>query len=136
MPRGATRWGPVFVLVLCGIAAAAVLPASGPAVSAPTVAAGAVGSEATVGPYRLKVDAVAYHLPGRTASGLPVGKGVVAVDPRLIPLGTKLFVPGYGRAIAADVGAGIKGKIIDLWMPNDAAARRWGRKTVVITVYR
>ena len=136
MLRGAGRRGPTFVLVLCGIAAAAVLPASGPAVSAPAVAADAGGSEPTAGAYRLKVDTVAYHLPGRTASGLPVGKGVVAVDPRLIPLGTKLFVPGYGRAIAADVGVGIKGRIIDLWMPTDAAARRWGRKTVVITVYR
>jgi len=65
-----------------------------------------------------------------------VRKGVVAVDPDLIPLGTRLFVPGYGRAVAADVGGAIKGRIIDLWMPNDAQARRWGRKTVVITVYR
>ena len=87
-------------------------------------------------PYRLRVDAVAYHLPGRTASGLQVRKGVVAVDPTLIPLGTHLFVPGYGKAIAADVGVAIKGRIIDLWMPSTAEARKWGRKTVVITVYR
>jgi 3D (Asp-Asp-Asp) domain-containing protein len=97
--------------------------------------ASALGEEATES-YRLKVDAVAYHLPGKTASGLPVGKGVVAVDPKLIPLGTRLFVPGYGRAIAADVGTAIKGRIIDLWMPTTAAARSWGRKTLVITVYR
>ncbi len=130
MRRGARRWGPTYVLVLCGIAAAAVAPVSGPA--APTASRGIGGASA----YRLKVDAVAYHLPGLTASGLPVAKGVVAVDPKLIPLGTKLFVPGYGRAIAADVGWGIKGRIIDVWMPNDAAARKWGRKTVVITVFR
>ena len=86
-------------------------------------------------PYRLRVDAVAYHLPGRTASGLQVRKGVVAVDPELIPLGTRLFVPGYGNAVAADVGVAIKGRIIDLWMPSNAEARSWGRKTVVITVY-
>jgi len=85
---------------------------------------------------RLTVDAVAYHLPGRTASGLPCAKGVVAVDPRLISLGTQMYVPGYGRAIAADVGTAIKGRIIDLWMPTDAAARRWGRRTVTITIYR
>ena len=85
--------------------------------------------------YRLRVDAVAYHLPGRTASGLPVRKGVVAVDPLLIPIGTRLFVPGYGNAVAADVGVAIKGRIIDLWMPNHALAREWGRKTVIITVY-
>ncbi len=124
------------MVVVCGIAAAALLPASGPATSIPSVGAGPESVEATADAFRIKVDAVAYHLPGRTASGLPVGRGVVAVDPKLIPLGTKLFVPGYGRGVAADVGVGIKGRIIDLWMPNDAAARRWGRQTVVITVYR
>jgi 3D (Asp-Asp-Asp) domain-containing protein len=111
----------VFVAVLCGGVA--------------TGGASALGEDATDS-YRLKVDAVAYHLPGKTAYGLAVGKGIVAVDPKLIPLGTRLFVPGYGRAIAADVGTAIKGKIIDLWMPSTAAARTWGRKTVVITVYR
>ena len=83
----------------------------------------------------LVVDAVAYHLPGRTASGLPVGIGVIAVDPAVIPLGTRVFVPGYGSAVAADVGSAIRGAIIDLWMPSTAAARAWGRRTVTITVY-
>ena len=83
----------------------------------------------------LVVDAVAYHLAGRTSSGLPVGVGVVAVDPNVIPLGTRLFVPGYGTAVAADTGAAIRGAIIDLWMPSTAAARAWGRRTVTITVY-
>ena len=84
----------------------------------------------------LKVDAVAYSLPGSTALGIPVRKGVVAVDPKLIPLGTKLHVPGYGPGIAADVGWAIKGRIIDLWFPTRAQARKWGRRTVTITVYR
>lgn len=87
------------------------------------------------GTRTLVVDAVAYHLPGRTASGLPVGVGVIAVDPTVIPLGTRVFVPGYGAAVAADVGSAIKGNIIDLWMPSTAAARAWGRRTVTITVY-
>ena len=86
--------------------------------------------------YRLKVDAVAYSLPGRTALGVPVRKGVVAVDPTLIPLGTKLHVPGYGPGLAADVGHAIKGRIIDLWFPTLAKARQWGRRTVTITIYR
>jgi 3D (Asp-Asp-Asp) domain-containing protein len=86
--------------------------------------------------YRLTVDAVAYHLRGKTASGLPCAKGVVAVDPRLIPLGTRIFVPGYGPAVAADVGVAIKGRIIDVWMPTHAAARKWGRKRITITVYK
>ena len=86
--------------------------------------------------YQLKVDAVAYYLPGSTAIGVAVRKGVVAVDPTLIPLGTKLRVPGYGPGLAADVGTAIKGRIIDLWFPTTAQARKWGRRTVTITVYR
>ena len=65
-----------------------------------------------------------------------MGKGVVAVDPKLIPLGTKMHVPGYGPGLAADVGYAIKGRIIDLWFPTRAQARQWGRRTVTITVYR
>jgi peptidoglycan DL-endopeptidase CwlO len=87
------------------------------------------------GTRTLVVDVVAYHLPGMTASGLPVGVGVVAVDPNVIPLGTRMFIPGYGPGIAADVGSAIRGNIIDLWMPSTAAARRWGRRTVTITIY-
>ena len=75
-------------------------------------------------------------MPGKTAIGLPVGKGIVAVDPKVIPLRTRLFVPGYGRAIAADVGTAIRGRIIDLWFPTLDEARAWGRKSVVITIYR
>jgi len=81
----------------------------------------------------LTVDAVAYSLPGTTASGLPVGHGVVAVDPTVIPLGRRLIVPGYGAAVAADVGTAVKGLVIDLWFPTLAQARAWGRKTVTIT---
>jgi 3D (Asp-Asp-Asp) domain-containing protein len=122
------RWGPLFVTVLCGVVAVVVsVVQTGLAAGADSVAGGRS--------YRLKVDAVAYHLPGRTALGVPVGRGVVAVDPRLIPLGTRMHVPGYGPSIAADVGTAIKGRIIDLWMPTDGAARRWGRRTVRITVY-
>jgi 3D (Asp-Asp-Asp) domain-containing protein len=98
------------------------------------VASPAAGA-APDGTRLLVVDVVAYHLPGRTASGLPVGPGIVAVDPTVIPLGTRLFVPGYGTAIAADVGSAVRGNIIDVWMPSRVAALRWGRRTVTITIY-
>jgi 3D (Asp-Asp-Asp) domain-containing protein len=120
--RGTRWWGPALVAVLCGALLVVVGSAS--------------GRPAAHAKYRLKVDAVAYSLPGKTALGIRVRKGVVAVDPRLIPLGTRLHVPGYGRGIAADVGVAIKGRIIDLWFPTRAAARKWGRRTVRITVYR
>ena len=114
-------------------AAAADAPA---AAGAPVAAPGPPPpAAAPAGTRTLVVDAVAYHLPGKTASGLPVGVGVIAVDPSVIPLGTRVFVPGYGPAVAADVGTAIKGNIIDLWMPSTAQARAWGRRTVTITVY-
>jgi peptidoglycan DL-endopeptidase CwlO len=83
----------------------------------------------------LTVDVVAYCGGVGTASGLPLGWGTVAVDPNVIPLGTKLYVPGYGPGVAADTGSAIIGKIIDIWFPTCAQARAWGRKTLTITVY-
>jgi 3D (Asp-Asp-Asp) domain-containing protein len=125
--RGTRRWG---------AARGAVLTAAALLVLGSGAGSGLAASSTNTARVRLTVDAVAYHLPGRTASGLPCAKGVVAVDPRLISLGTQMYVPGYGKAIAADVGTAIKGRIIDLWMPTDAAARKWGRRTVTITIYR
>jgi len=79
------------------------------------------------------VSATCYDLPGKTATGMPVGIGVVAVDPSVIPLGTRMYVPGYGNAVAADVGGAIKGAVIDLWMPS-SQCMAWGRRTVTITL--
>ncbi len=57
---------------------------------------------------------------GRTRLGLQAGRGIVAVDPRVVSLGSKLFVPGYGEAVAGDTGGRVKGKRIDLGFPDDA----------------
>ena len=122
MVRGTRRWVAALVTAVTGV-----LVATGGSAS---------GQPDELQVYRLKVDAVAYHLPGNTALGVPVRRGVVAVDPALIPLGTKLHVPGYGRSLAADVGHAIKGRIIDLWFPSTEQARAWGRRTVTITIYR
>jgi resuscitation-promoting factor RpfB len=59
-----------------------------------------------------------------TATGMRQGKGVIAVDPKIIPLRSKLFVPGYGMAIAGDTGGAIKGNIIDLGF-DDARTAGW-----------
>ena len=83
----------------------------------------------------LTVSATAYSLPGRTASGMPVGPGVVAVDPAVIPLGTRLTIPGYGSGIAADTGLAVRGATIDLWFPTVTQALAWGRRTVTIAVH-
>jgi 3D (Asp-Asp-Asp) domain-containing protein len=83
----------------------------------------------------ITVTATGYSLPGHTATGMPVGWGVVAVDPAVIPLGTRLSVPGYGDGVAADVGSAVRGATIDLWFPTLAQARAWGRRTVTVTLH-
>jgi peptidoglycan DL-endopeptidase CwlO len=80
----------------------------------------------------LTVSATAYDLPGKTSTGLPVGWGIAAVDPSVIPLGTHIVVPGYGVAVAADTGSAVVGATIDLWFPTQAEANAWGRRTVTI----
>ncbi|MBE0475602.1 MAG: G5 domain-containing protein [Coriobacteriia bacterium] len=88
---------------------------------------------------RLKVVATAYA-PGSggadrtTATGARAGKGVVAVDPSVIPLGTRVYVPGYGNAVAADTGGSISGNRIDLCFDTRAEAMAWGRRTVTIII--
>jgi len=81
------------------------------------------------------VSATGYSLGGRTASGLPVGWGIAAVDPSVIPLGTHMWVPGYGEAVAADTGGAVVGARIDLWFPSIAQADQWGRRTVTIVLH-
>lgn len=58
----------------------------------------------------------------------------VAVDPRVIPLGTRLWVPGYGHAIADDIGSAIKGNRIDVRMQERDNMHRWGVRDIVIKV--
>ncbi len=71
--------------------------------------------------YYIDVRATCYNIIGTTATGMPTGHNVMAVDPRVIPLGSRCVVIGdlgdYGVRIAADVGGGIKGNIIDIWVP-------------------
>ena len=83
----------------------------------------------------MTVVATAYSGTGATATGLAAGWGVVAVDPSVIPLGTRLSIPGYGSGVAADVGSAISGTAIDLWFPTEAQARAWGRRAVTITLH-
>jgi len=101
-----------------------------------TVASAApVAAPTPAGPGTMTVTATAYTLQGTTATGAPVGYGVVAVDPSVIPLGTRMTIPGYGEGVAADTGGAVQGAVIDLWFPTAAQAAAWGRRTVTITLH-
>ncbi len=72
----------------------------------------------------------------KTATGTRAVRGVVAVDPKVIPLGTKLYVEGYGYAVAADTGGAIKGNRIDLVMNTVKECRKWGRRKVQVHILK
>jgi len=74
------------------------------------------------------------YATGRTATGMHAGHGIVAVDPRVIRLGTKLFVDGYGPCIAGDTGGAIKGNRIDLGFNTYLEALRFGRRLVKVYI--
>ncbi len=74
------------------------------------------------------------YADGYTATGMKAQRGVIAVDPRVIPLGTRVYVDGYGYAIAADTGGAIKGNIIDVCFPTRSECFRWGRRMVRVRI--
>lgn len=79
------------------------------------------------------MEATAYtHTGNRTATGIYPYKGVVAVDPRVIPLGSKLYVEGYGYAEAQDTGGAIKGDRIDIFLDAEIDCINWGRRIVQV----
>ncbi|MCA4157051.1 3D domain-containing protein, partial [Priestia megaterium] len=91
----------------------------------------------------MTVEATAYTAncagcSGTTATGVNLksnpNQRVIAVDPSVIPLGSKVYVEGYGQAVAADTGGAIKGNRIDVFVSSDSAAQDWGRRSVKITV--
>ncbi|WP_100332396.1 3D domain-containing protein [Bacillus xiapuensis] len=77
---------------------------------------------------------------GITATGINLKKNpkakVIAVDPKVIPLGTKVYVEGYGEAVAGDKGGAIKGNKIDVFFPTKKQAYRWGVRTVKVKVLK
>ena len=81
--------------------------------------------------------ATAYCLRGRTASGGSVRKGIVAADPRVLPLGTRIYLNagGYsGSYVVADTGGAVKGRKLDIWVPNCSEAIRFGRRAVSVNI--
>ncbi|MBU8756098.1 LysM peptidoglycan-binding and 3D domain-containing protein [Priestia megaterium] len=135
------------VLQVGGQAAAQAKPST-PATTAPSTPststpAPAPAQERKSVSKEITVEATAYTAycagcSGITATGIDLrsnpNRKVIAVDPRVIPLGSRVYVEGYGEAIAGDTGGAIKGTRVDLFMASQSSALNWGRKTVKLQI--
>lgn len=95
------------------------------------------GVEATPAGPSATYSATAYSLRGRTASGQYVTRGLIAADPRVLPIGTRVRLeagPWSGEYLVADTGGAIKGRKIDIWTPSTREAMQFGRRPVKLTV--
>lgn len=118
-------------------ATAPATPAAAPEkAAAPAAASQHSGKEMTVS--ATAYTAFCAGCSGITATGIDLrsnpNQKVIAVDPTVIPLGSKVWVEGYGEAIAGDTGGAIKGNKIDVFIPTQGAALDWGRKTINIKI--
>lgn len=96
-----------------------------------------VGLADSVDSEMLDFQATAYCLKGITASGSPVRPGVIAADPRVLPLGTVVHIRAgkyTGTYTVLDTGSRIKGRVVDVYVPNYRDAREFGRRQVKIKV--
>ncbi len=87
------------------------------------------------GASRGAFSASAYCFSGRTATGQAVRRGLIAADPRVLKLGSKVYIsagPWSGTYTVSDTGGAIKGKRVDIWVPGCSEARRFGRRSVQI----
>jgi 3D (Asp-Asp-Asp) domain-containing protein len=97
----------------------------------------AVKSSSSAASAEVAYTATAYALRGRTASGSGVRRGIIAADPRVLPLGTRVQISAgawSGTYVVADTGGVIKGRKIDIWVPSNSEARQFGRRKVKLTV--
>ncbi len=81
--------------------------------------------------------ATAYSLRGRTSSGRPASRGLIAADPSVLPLGTRVRLeagPFSGEYVVGDTGGSVRGRRIDIWTPTANEALRFGRRVVKLTV--
>jgi 3D (Asp-Asp-Asp) domain-containing protein len=87
-----------------------------------------------------RYEATAYSIEGKTATGTRTHEGIVAADPALLPLGTRIRVSDAGKYsgdyVVHDTGRTIKGREIDIYLANDAEAKRFGRKSVTVEILK
>lgn len=109
--------------------------AGGPASAAPDQEKQAAGAKPGT---TFPAEATAYSVEGKTADGTPAREGVVAADPDVLPLGSRIRVQGAGEHsgeyVVEDTGPAVQGREIDVYLPNDREAKEFGRKDVQVEV--
>ncbi len=136
-PSGNGYWlvardGGVFTYGDAGFHGSLANAVSGPVVDAEATVSGAGTWVSTGGRYLGDFELTCYSLRGTTASGKPVARSGIAVDPRVIPLGTEVYIAGEGTRTAIDTGGLIKGNRIDIWRPSSDECRNFGRQTMPV----
>ena len=120
------RWGAVGLVLAFVAAGCAPKPPSPPPAAAPE----------RTRPKLMQFEATAYSIEGRTATGTRTRRGVVAADPKVLPLGSRIRVHDAGRYsgeyVVKDTGAAVRGREIDIYLANDAEAKRFGRRNVKV----
>jgi len=136
MSRAHSRVIAALILVCAAFSACAPLaraPVVGPPTPLPTPA-----PTPSPTPKRQAFEATAYSIKGKTSSGKRARSGMVAADLRILPLGTRIRVHGAGsysgKYTVSDTGRTIRGREIDIFIPNARAARRFGRRQVEVEI--
>ncbi|HEY2848134.1 MAG TPA: 3D domain-containing protein [Pyrinomonadaceae bacterium] len=94
-----------------------------------------MSSAAGMGASKGAFSATAYCFSGRTSMGHGVRRGLVAADPRVLPMGSRIYVNAgqwSGMYLVSDTGGAIKGKRLDIWVPSCSEAKRFGRRSVQV----
>jgi 3D (Asp-Asp-Asp) domain-containing protein len=111
--------------------------AESPANTASATEKAAISSSEVIAVPAQAYVATAYSLRGRTSSGRPPSRGLIAADPSVLPLGTRVRLeagPFSGEYVVADTGGSVRGRRIDIWTPTANEALRFGRRVVKLTV--
>lgn len=103
------------------------------------IPANKVASNVTINNKEIVCSSTAYTGGGRTASGMicerdPDGLSTISVDPNIIPLGTIVYIEGYGYAVAADTGGAVKGQKVDVYFNSVSECYAWGNKSVKVII--
>jgi 3D (Asp-Asp-Asp) domain-containing protein len=126
------------IVLIALVLAAGCRPAVPPAPAPPPVAAPVPEPPAEEPKAAQAFEATAYSIEGETASGSTTRKGIVAADPKVLPIGTRIRVSGAGQYdgeyVVTDTGRAIKGREIDIYIADYAAAKKFGRKQVRVEV--